>query len=160
MKNQPSDIIRSFSIISRYSRRYIHHRIQEQGNQIGHSQVRFLALLHHGFTGKRQEDFTQALKKDKGTVARAMARLEDAGLIRRETDTDDRRAYRIYPTKKAEEHFASIDAIMNDWEQILLKDFRKEEKQMLLELLKKMEHNVCAIDTKPTSTPHWHTPTI
>jgi len=148
MESKHPDIIRNFSIISRYSRRYIHHRIKQEGYHLGHSQARFMMLMAHGYSGKRQDDFTKALKKDKTTVARAMAKLEEADLIRRETDPEDHRAYRIYPTKKAEAILQQIDNIMIDLNNILTKDLTGEEQKTLLRTLQKMEQNITSIQEK------------
>ena len=153
MEKRHPDIISNFSTISRYSRRYIHHRLQQEGyDDLGHSQARFIMLLAHGYSGKKQEDFKMALKKDKTTVARAMAKLEEANLIRRETDPDDHRAYRIYPTSKAESIFHHIDHIMVDLKNILIKDLSKEEQETLLHLLKKMEQNITYTINKTQSS--------
>ena len=158
MESKHPDIIRNFSIISRYSRRYIHHRIKQEGYNLGHSQARFMMLMAHGYRGKRQDDFKKALKKDKTTVARAMAKLEEADLIRRETDPDDHRAYRIYPTKKAEGILQQIDNIMIDLNNLLIKDLTNEERKTLLTLLKKMEQNITSIQKRDSCTDCYHPP--
>ena len=146
--NHP-DLIRTFSIISRYSRRYIHHHLQQQGHhRLGHSQARFMMLLHHGYNGKHQDDFTKALKKDKTTVARAMSKLEEADLITREKDPKDKRANIIKATPKATHIFNQIDTIMNDLNCLLTQNLTQTEQAQLLTLLKKIEHNLTQIDDK------------
>ncbi len=148
LPNHP-DLIRTFSIISRYSRRYIHHQLQQQGHHhLGHSQARFMMLLQHGYDGKHQEDFTKALKKDKTTVARAMAKLEEAHLITREKDPKDKRANIIKATPKAQHIFNTIDTIMEDLNTLLTTNLTTGEKAQLLTLLKKIEHNLTQIDNK------------
>jgi len=154
--NQP-DLIRTFSIISRYSRRYIHHQLQTKGHpHLGHSQARFMMLLHHGYDGKHQDDFTHALKKDKTTVARAMAKLEQADLITREKDPKDKRANLIKATPKAHHIFTTIDTIMEDLNCLLTENLNAKEQEQLLLLLKKIEHNLTKNDDKnPKGTcPH------
>jgi len=142
MQKRHPDIISNFSTISRYSRRYIHLRLHQAGYDLGHSQARFMMLMAHGFIGKKQDDFKVALKKDKTTVARAMAKLEEANLIKREKDPEDHRAYRIYPTAKAKTIIQHIDLIMIDLNNILISNLNVQEQKNLLKILKKMENNI------------------
>lgn len=156
MQKRHPDIISNFSTISRYSRRYIHYRLHQEGYDLGHSQARFMMLMAHGFIGKKQDDFKIALKKDKTTVARAMAKLEEANLIRREKDPEDHRAYRIYPTAKAKDIIQHIDHIMVDLNNILIKDLNKQEQETLLHLLKKMEQNISSTLNKTQKIDYYH----
>lgn len=107
-----------------------------------------MMLLHHGYDGKHQDDFTHALKKDKTTVARAMAKLEEADLISREKDPQDKRANIIKATPKAHHIFSTIDTIMNDLNCLLTENLSTEEQAQLLLLLKKIEHNLTKNDEK------------
>lgn len=49
----------------------------------------------------RQQDLAMSTIKDKGTVARALKQLEEAGMINRKVDKEDRRQKRIKLTDKA-----------------------------------------------------------
>ena len=51
--------------------------------------------------GLRQQDLAIATIKDKATVARAIKQLEEAGMLRRTVDPDDRRQKTITLTAKA-----------------------------------------------------------
>lgn len=51
--------------------------------------------------GRKQQDLADAIGVDKAAVTRALARLEQAGLIKRKNDSNDRRATRVYLTAKA-----------------------------------------------------------
>ncbi len=50
--------------------------------------------------GQRQQDLAIATIKDKGTIARALSQLEEAGFLQRRRDEADRRQKRIYLTER------------------------------------------------------------
>lgn len=53
--------------------------------------------------GVRQQDLASSIIKDKGTIARAVSRMERENLVVRVSDEQDKRIKRIYLTNKGKE---------------------------------------------------------
>lgn len=66
------------------------------------AQWRVLAKLARGGSGQRQVDLAEALDVEPITLCRMIDRLAEAGLVERRRDDEDRRAWRIHLTPKAE----------------------------------------------------------
>lgn len=103
---------------------------------LGYGQFNYLMELYKR-DGVRQEDLSLNLKIDKGTTARAVKKLEIEGFIIRIHDEKDKRAYRIFLTEKGIEHKKNIFKVAKSWEENLTKNLTKEEKEVILKLLKK-----------------------
>lgn len=104
---------------------------------IGAGQYLFLLNLykHDGIT---QEELAQKVKLDKGTTARAIKKLEDQGYVKRVKKENDRRAYKLEVTEKAEQIKKDVYVIMNEWENEVRKCLANEESQELASLLNKL----------------------
>jgi len=104
---------------------------------IGSGQYLFLLNLykHDGIT---QEELAQKVKLDKGTTARAIKKLEDQGYVKRVKKENDRRAYKLEVTEKAEQIKKDVYVIMNEWENEVRKCLANEESQELENLLNKL----------------------
>lgn len=103
---------------------------------LGYGQFNFLMELYKK-DGVRQEDLSMNLRIDKGTTARAVKKLEEEGFIIRIHDHKDKRAYRLFLTEKAIEHRNDIFKAAKSWEENLTKNLTIEEKETILNLLKK-----------------------
>ena len=102
----------------------------------------FLANLYRN-NGLNQEELAEILNIDKGTTARAIKKLEEEGFIKREKDENDKRAYKLYVTQKAENIKEEIFEILREWEEILLCDLSEEEVIIIKSLLKKISNSKC-----------------
>ena len=132
---------------------------------IANSEARYLALLHRHMMkslekelaqlelgpgrylylfglyirdGRKQQELADTIGIDKAAATRALARLEQSGYIRRESDREDRRATRVYLTAKGlklrpELENAAIGCI-NRMTAPLEKDERKELHRILAKL--------------------------
>ncbi len=109
---------------------------------IGSGQFMFLANLYRN-NGLNQEELAEILNIDKGTTARAIKKLEEEGFIKREKDENDKRAYKLYVTQKAENIKEEIFEILREWEEILLCDLSEEEVIIIKSLLKKISNSKC-----------------
>jgi len=88
-----------------------------------------------------QEDLVDEFLVDKGTVARTLANLEDAGLVAREVDPEDRRIKRVSVTEKGCEVAGDLKAVARRWEGKLLEGFSEQEREQLVEFLARMKDN-------------------
>ncbi|MBU5592156.1 MarR family transcriptional regulator [Clostridium sp. MSJ-4] len=107
---------------------------------IGSGQFAFLAYLFRN-NGVNQECISNDLIMDKGTTARALKKLEDEGYIKREVDLEDKRAYRVFITKKAIEIKEDFFGVLREWSEIIVSDFTEEEKEIALKLFRRMVNN-------------------
>ncbi len=85
-----------------------------------------------------QEALARHFHVDKGAVARAARRLEEGGLIRRETDLADRRAVRLFLTAEGERAVPEIVRFDREWEDVVTADFDPDERIAVRSLLSRM----------------------
>jgi DNA-binding MarR family transcriptional regulator len=88
-----------------------------------------------------QETLVRHYRLDKGTIARAVRKLEDGGYIRRIVDPDNRRAVRIFLTKAGEEIVPVLQGIDREWEDRVLSGLDPEERRSLNSLIRVVAKN-------------------
>ncbi|MCK9629924.1 MAG: MarR family transcriptional regulator, partial [Bacteroidales bacterium] len=76
------------------------------------------------------------------TLARLIDQLEEAGLVERQTDAADRRAYRMFLTDAATPHLAAIREVGAAIQADVLRDLDKQEAAAVLVALRKMRRNL------------------
>lgn len=138
MRDNEHSIGRWISILYRYGQGHIGKKLEKYN--IGSGQYIFLLALYRK-DGISQEEISAHLKIDKATTAKAIKRLEEEGYILRETDIDDKRAYKVYLTEKALDIKPFVQAVIADWNNILASGLSEDEKENVLRLLKKMAEN-------------------
>lgn len=74
-----------------------------------------------------QDKIVKFLKADRATVTKALDRLEQAGYVQRECDTEDRRAKVIVITERGRSAAATFKKIMEVWREIILEGFDESE---------------------------------
>lgn len=104
---------------------------------MGFGQMMFLLQLYKQ-DGISQEELSEVLNIDKGTTARAVKKLEEEGFLTREKDEFDKRAYKIYLTDKSKEKEDDVCNVLQEWENILTENITEEEKDTLINILKKI----------------------
>ncbi len=97
-------------------------------------QVPFLMHLSHK-EGITQDDLAVHLHIDKGTVARALKKLEDNGFIYREINPQNRRKYLLFLTEKGRQIVPKIHQINKEWEKSVCFDLSDVEYIKLLNTL-------------------------
>lgn len=93
-----------------------------------------MCLLRH--PGITQDTMARHFHLDKGTIARTVKKMEDAGLISRRVDPENRRALCLSLTRKGSEMAPEILAIDQEWEQTICSGLSGGEKEQMLALLK------------------------
>ena len=134
---------RWFSILHRLSVRHITPDLKEF--RIGSGQIMFLLELYYS-DGVRQEELSTLLNIDRANTTRAINRLEGEGYVRRQLDSEDGRAYRIFLTPQALQVKAELFALMGNWEEKLLAALTLEEQDLFIDLLKKVGRSLCEHD--------------
>jgi len=108
---------------------------------IGSGQFPFLIrLLHHD--GISQEILIRDLDCDRATGTRAINKLEENGYVRRETDPQDKRAYRVCLTDKSRQLgpvIKQMSVLIND---IVFDGFTGEEKILFVQMIKRAIGNI------------------
>lgn len=82
------------------------------------------------------------LKVDKTTTTKAVKKLIEVGYLNKERDENDKREYKLTPTKKALQVYELLIQEENTQIDICFKNFSKEEKEMATKLVKKMSENI------------------
>ncbi len=89
--------------------------------------------------GISQDTLARRVFLDKSVVARALANLEEQGLVERSTCQKDRRVIRLHPTEKALQLQPQLRVIGMQWEQYLTDGMTDEEIGMLESLLQRLQ---------------------
>jgi DNA-binding MarR family transcriptional regulator len=93
--------------------------------------------------GVSQEQISEMLKIDKGSVARTIKQFAKEEYITRMVSQEDRRQYCIYPTEKAREIYTKIQGLAVQSESRLVQNFTDIEREILKNLLDKVIGNIC-----------------
>ncbi|MDO9326185.1 MAG: MarR family transcriptional regulator [Methanoregula sp.] len=126
------------SITSRGRFIFLNDRLRPLGLSAGQIPVLMLLYNEQNIT---QETLVRHYQIDKGTIARAVKKLEDAGFIRRITDPDNRRAVRLFLTEKGEQVAPMLRAINREWEEQVCSGLSKMEKESLTTLMRTVAQN-------------------
>ncbi len=118
---------------------YLDRRLRED-NITGSQYTHILVICEN--PGVSQEEISDKLKIDKGSVARMIKQFEKEGYVTRLTSTEDKRQYRIYPTGKAKALYEKIHGIAIASENRLTRDFTNIEREILKNLLDKVILNL------------------
>lgn len=130
---------RDISHLFRSIRNYMGRQLEPYG--IGDAQFPFMMLLLHE-DGISQESLATALKCDRATSARSIARLEDAGYVCRVVDPDDRRAYKVFLTEKGKDMGHIMWSVSKDLNDMLLEGFTDEEKLAFRNMIQRAGTNI------------------
>lgn len=95
----------------------------------------------------RMNEVAALLRVDPSTATRAIAKLQERGLVRREPDPHDARAVLVTPSPKGAELHARVRARANTLVADTLQSFDPHEREVLANL---MERLVRAIDERRT----------
>ena len=129
---------RHISHIKRHMRMFITRELEPLGIRGCH--YGYLMYLSHN-EGVSQEELTEHMMVDKATTARAIGKLEELGYIRRTRDERDRRVYHVHLTEKGSSSGPRIREVLDRWAEIMLKDFTRDERDMMIRFLRRIEEN-------------------
>ncbi|MCC3863712.1 MarR family transcriptional regulator [Terrisporobacter petrolearius] len=138
-KNNCDNIGKYISQIYRKGRIFISKGLEE--HNIGQGQFMYLLELYME-DGRNQEELAEVLKIDKGTTARAIKKLEENGFVRRQKDENDKRSNRVYLTEEGKGVKNDIFFILNQWDEKMSEQLNKEERELMIKLLKRVCSNI------------------
>lgn len=130
--------LKDLNAISRGTTLFRDEKLREYG-LTGH-QVKYLFAVCNG-EGVSQDELAKSLFVNKSNVARQMSALEEAGFVRREQSAEDKRVYKVWPTRKAEELLPVIRAVNAEWKAIICEGLTEEEREGLSAVLEKLVSN-------------------
>lgn len=131
-------ISRMISVIHRQGMRFFDFSLSK--TEIGPGQQFFLVCIHEN-PGISMQQLAQIGHFDKGTVTKAVKKMEDQGYLRREPDDCDKRIHHLYTTREAEPALRMIYDLREQWNEILVKGLTQEEIHQAEALLTKISDN-------------------
>ena len=123
------------SMIHRTHMIFINEKIKDMDITAG--QIPFLMVLSHE-EGISQDDLASHFHIDKGTVARALRKLEDNKYLFREIDPENRRRHLIYLTSKGKSTVPKIVDIDKEWGDSMRSNISEDEYNHVFNILRKM----------------------
>lgn len=142
ISEQEGTVGRWISVLYRHAQAYMAKHLKPY--KIGSGQFAFLYVLDRN-NGINQDSLAEILDIDKATTARAIAKLESEGYVKRVINQEDKRALRIYITAKTQETMPYIRKAMLEWNELITSGLDEDEKSMALKLLHKMAINASKI---------------
>lgn len=131
-------LTRYISVLYRQGNRYYDKALARFG--IGCGQQFFLMRISEN-EGISMYDLAHLGHFDKGTVTKAVQKLEEQGYLRIAVDPEDRRIRRLYTTEPAKEVIEGIHTSREDWHDILTAGMSAEDAEQAQLLLAKMAEN-------------------
>jgi DNA-binding MarR family transcriptional regulator len=98
--------------------------------QLTNAQLNILSLLDET-EGKRLTEISQAIFRSKSTITRAVDQMEERGLVKRNSDYEDRRAQQLILTPEGREFYENAHKLLFE---SVRERFRLLEEQELKEL--------------------------
>ena len=127
-----------FSITTRGQFIFLNDRLWPFHLSAGQFPVLLLLAKEQNIT---QETLVKHYRLDKGTIARAVKKLEDAGYIRRIVDPENRRAVRIFLTDRGEEIIPVLKGIDREWEDRVCAGLDPKDRRSLNALVRAVAQN-------------------
>jgi len=118
---------------------------------LGLSQARWILLVHLSDTpgGMPQLDLAVRAGVSGPTLVRQVDSLEDAGLVERRNDPNDRRIKRVCLTEAGRKRFQEVDAIAADLRHEVLEPLTEKEADALLDLTARLIRRMNEIADEP-----------
>jgi DNA-binding MarR family transcriptional regulator len=130
------------SLINRSKIVFLNDRLRPLGLSAGQFPVLMLLAKEQNIM---QDRLVRHYNLDKGTIARAVRKLEDGGYIRRITDPGNRRAVRLFLTGKGDGSIPFLQAINREWEDQISAGLSKDEGRALHSLMHRVARNSISI---------------
>ena len=87
-----------------------------------------------------QDDLANFFGQSKGTIAKALRKLEDKGYVERKTEENNRRKYILKTTEKGEELAILLKKDLKEWEELVgIDKLDDETKNRLIKIARKSE---------------------
>ncbi|MGE4219681.1 MAG: MarR family winged helix-turn-helix transcriptional regulator, partial [Alphaproteobacteria bacterium] len=150
MRDRESSIGFLINDVARLLRRNLNRRAQA----LGLSQAQWRALAYLSVQeGINQVGLADSLEVQPITLARLLDRLQEAGLIERRPDPDDRRAFRLFLTDKAQPLLDHMWSLAVETRTEATDGLGVGSLQVLTEALRHMKRNLLDAEARVASNP-------
>jgi DNA-binding MarR family transcriptional regulator len=109
-------------------------------------------LSRHGGEGTMQTELAKVMDVGKVTLGGLIDRLESAGLVKRQSDPEDRRAKRVVMTPKGTKLLADIQVIAKEVNARIMNGIAKNDISRAETVLYKMKQQLISMDAVPGGT--------
>lgn len=133
------NIIRWLELTNNMTHTYLDKRYEHLG--ISGFQHIYVTVVYRN-PGIPQNELLKFSWVNPSNVTRNLTYLEESGYLKRVRDEKDKRAWRLYPAEKAYENYEEIVRIFNNWQKDILGDFTEEERDNLVNYLKRMANKL------------------
>lgn len=125
-------------------------RFDEFAREVGSTGVqwRVLLMLQH-WPGVNQGVLADKLEVEPITACRMVDRLEQAGLVERRRDPDDRRAWQVFLTEAGQPVVAQLREIGAELLELAVSDLTAEESELLKNCLTKVRNTLSMSEDAP-----------
>jgi MarR family transcriptional regulator, transcriptional regulator for hemolysin len=144
------DRLRNFGfLLKEVSRRYVL-RFEQRAREISLTlpQCKVLVRLDKN-EGVSQARLAELADVEPMTMVRVLDRMEADGLLERRPDPSDRRARRLYLTRKAKPLLDEIWRLSELTREETFAGISRHDREAFIEMLERMHHNVCALEDAP-----------
>jgi DNA-binding MarR family transcriptional regulator len=129
--------------VSRLLRHAFKASLEHQNSSLTQAQARALLYVSRN-EGIRQVDLADLLEIQPITLARLIDLLVKAGLVVRQADPKDRRAYQLYLTQEADMHLNIINQVGEKIRAQALKGLDTDQAKLVYKALEQMRLNLTA----------------
>ena len=128
-----------FALIHHISKNRLKY-IMENPNQVDMvHEGRYLIVIHEK-KNLSQDEIANIFGQSKGTIAKALRKLEDKGYVKRKVDEKNRRKYILKTTKKGDDLAILLINEFNEWEEkVGIGELDDETKHKLIQIARKSE---------------------
>lgn len=133
------DILREIGMIARALDSISN--IEFKDLELARGQYLYLVRIYE-HPGIISEQLSNLIKVDRSTIARAVKKLEDHGLIERRHDPDNKKIKHLYVTAKGKKLYPFIIRENEYSNTVGLRDFTPEEAQQLHDYLVRVRENI------------------
>ena len=117
----------------------VRHMLMRYGLHPGQPEMLYYVQTHPGCL---QRQIAEEAGVSAASIAASFKRMENAGLVRRRSDTADLRCNRVYITERGEKAIQACMEEMQRINQLMLRDLDTEETETLLRCLTKINQNL------------------
>lgn len=130
---------KSLFAVQRHFKIFLNCRLKEYDLNAGQFMVINALTKEDGLS---QEAINEGLQFDKGFLAKIAKSLEQKGYITRKVNQEDKRAYKLFLTAKAESFKPTMFEILTEWDNAILEGVPESEMEVLKNTLDNMLERV------------------